>query len=186
MDKQLNMPALLIQIFPFQILQVLSALPVSNKTMLLESKVYNVVERWSSNILAIENHDCLPISNNNLITEVKKVKSSDTSDSENDSSVSHYLEESCTSSIIASDAEDSAIMNGKGNSIASLRSDEEGCDVVDLQNKSKQDELMNVAHTLLTKWKNLKVSFGIQFYFNYIKKYCSCSLCIIGSVVWSI
>lgn len=123
-----------------------------------------MVERWSSHILAIENHDCLQTSNKNLITEVKKVKSCDTSDSENESSVSQYLEEGCVNSVIASDAEDSTIVNGKGNSNAPLRSDEEGCDAVDLQNKSKQTELMNLAHTLLATWKNLKVSFNVQCY----------------------
>ncbi|KAG8181931.1 hypothetical protein JTE90_000042 [Oedothorax gibbosus] len=143
-----------------KVLQVLSFLPVSNKEMLLESKVYYVVERWSSNVLTPENQDDVQMSNDkNLLKEVKKVKSSDTSDSENDSSASQYLEESSVNNSIVSDVEDTSITNGKGDTSTSFRSDEEGSGCV--KSKSKQEDLMKKAQTLLETWNDLKEDFKI-------------------------
>ncbi|GFS70950.1 histone-lysine N-methyltransferase SETD2 [Nephila pilipes] len=168
-----------------KILQVLSFLPVPNKTMLLESKVYNVVERWASNILAVEPQGDLQISNEKNFTSIsKKLKTSDTSDSETDGIVSqsesvfnvavsrqdgkimssvnasdlnHYLEEGSVSSTITSDVEE----NNSGR-IAEVisRSDEESGDATDL-NKFNNTELSNFANNLLSSWKDLKEDFRI-------------------------
>ncbi|CAL1261725.1 unnamed protein product [Larinioides sclopetarius] len=173
-----------------KILQVLSFLPVPNKTMLLESKVYYVVERWASNIHANELHGDLRNSNEissekNYISVTKKLKTSDTSDSETDATVfqssesiydtktscqdeksnmdsgigtdvSQYIEEGSINSIITSDAEESSAVNGITTSDGVSRSDEESSDAADT-NKVNNSEIGNFAHNLLSSWKDLKV-----------------------------
>ncbi|GFQ81316.1 histone-lysine N-methyltransferase SETD2 [Trichonephila clavata] len=170
-----------------KILQVLSFLPVPNKTMLLESKVYNVVERWASNILATESHGDLQnlneISNEkNFSSIMKKMKASDTSDSETDGIVSQsesinvttsrqdevstnrshgfvvnqYLEDGSVSSTITSDIEE----NGGRIPDVLSRSDEESGDATDL-NKCNDSELSIFANNLLLCWKDLKEDFRI-------------------------
>ncbi|GFU75161.1 histone-lysine N-methyltransferase SETD2 [Trichonephila clavipes] len=151
--------------------------------MLLESKVYFVVERWASNILANESHGDLQnlneISNEKNFTSImKKMKTSDTSDSETDGTVSQsesilnvttsrqdemnanrihgsvvnqYLEEVCVSSTITSDVEE----NGGRIPDVLSRSDEESGDATDL-NKFSDTEISIIANNLLSSWKDLK------------------------------
>ncbi|GBL87422.1 Histone-lysine N-methyltransferase SETD2 [Araneus ventricosus] len=177
-----------------KILQVLSFLPVPNKTLLLESKVYNVVERWASNIHANEPLGDLQNSNEissekNYTSVTKKLKTSDTSDSETDATVfqssesiyeaktscqdeksnmdsgigtdmSQYIEEGSINSIITSDPEESSAVNGITTAYVVSRSDEESSDAADT-NKVNNSEIVNIAHNLLSSWKDLKEDFRI-------------------------
>ncbi|XP_055926838.1 histone-lysine N-methyltransferase SETD2-like isoform X2 [Argiope bruennichi] len=177
-----------------KILQVLSILPVPNKTMLLESKVYNIVERWASDIHANELHGDLQnsteiSSEENYTSVAKKLKTSDTSDSETDavifqasesvygartlirdekinmdcgisSDMSQYIEEGSVNSIINSDNEESSAINGNTTADVILRSDEESSDTADM-NKMNNSEIVNFAHNLLSSWKDLKEDFRI-------------------------
>ncbi|GIY83487.1 hypothetical protein CDAR_221441 [Caerostris darwini] len=170
-----------------KILQVLSFLPVPNKTMLLESKVYNVVERWASSILVNEQpHVYLPNSNEiayekNFASLTKKVKSSDISDNEADTEslskestlcqnekimdqnihteILQYLEEGSLNSGITSDPEENSAAADKITDVIS-RSDEESGDTMDL-NKLNNVDIFSVANNLLSSWKSLKEDFRI-------------------------
>ncbi|GIX75835.1 histone-lysine N-methyltransferase SETD2, partial [Caerostris extrusa] len=126
----------------------LSFLPVPNKTMLLESKVYNVVERWASSILVNEQpHVYLP--NSNEIAYEKNFASL----------TKKYLEEGSLNSGITSDPEENSAVADKITDVIS-RSDEESGDTMDL-NKLNNVDIFSVANNLLSSWKSLKEDFRI-------------------------
>ncbi|XP_015921891.1 histone-lysine N-methyltransferase SETD2 isoform X2 [Parasteatoda tepidariorum] len=127
--------------FKNKILQVLSSLPVPNKTMLLESKVYSIVERWASvhcKLLPSE------VTEQSFNCDKKFKKSCDTSDSDTP---------------ITSENEENSLMNG--NSENACRSDEESRDLPEEVNPKSSSEISVFANKLLSSWKELKEDFRI-------------------------
>ncbi|XP_054709300.1 histone-lysine N-methyltransferase SETD2-like [Uloborus diversus] len=170
-----------------KILQVLSLLPISNKTMLLDSKVLSVVEKWLQECSGKSDVPSL-----NVISEepseplVKKIKMVDFSDSETDSSGSQSAIDNPTEIVIDNEvgsetsisetldvvnsetsietvdtAQDPSNMKSEVESKLDLKDDIQNSLKPSDQESVLKSSISNLAQELLTNWKNLKAMFRI-------------------------
>ncbi|GFX81565.1 histone-lysine N-methyltransferase SETD2 [Trichonephila clavipes] len=158
-----------------KILQVLALLPVSNKTMLLDSKVMNVVEKWvkeySDKHVDADNKTSLT---SDEISEplCKKLKNVEFSDSETDSTGSHSAVEilSENSSAVTENNFKAEMLPSENLSSEPLSENKSPDDSQDTKiEDNKEDDphitlktdICSKAVDLLNNWKNLKEVFRI-------------------------
>ncbi|GFT66795.1 histone-lysine N-methyltransferase SETD2 [Nephila pilipes] len=160
-----------------KILQVLALLPVSNKTMLLDSKVMNVVEKWVKEYSDKQNDASINASLTSPTHEsseplCKKLKIVEFSDSETDSTGSH--------SAVDNSSENSSVTTENNFKVEMLPSENLSSEPLS-ENKSPNDsteakieenkeedphitlktDICSKAVDLLKNWKNLKEVFRI-------------------------
>ncbi|XP_055933527.1 histone-lysine N-methyltransferase SETD2-like isoform X2 [Argiope bruennichi] len=161
-----------------KILQVLALLPVSNKTMLLDSKVMNIVEKWVKEFAADKQEDSdikelqsslTSLSDENSEPVCKKLKNVEISDSETDSNGSNNTNENASESSILNENFKTEILKSE------MSPSEPAADVKspsDFQNSKiepKEDDpqyelkksILSKGVDLLNNWKNLKEVFRI-------------------------
>ncbi|XP_035204823.1 histone-lysine N-methyltransferase SETD2-like, partial [Stegodyphus dumicola] len=157
-----------------KILQVLALLPISNKTMLRDSKVMSVVEKWlqecsgsRSNVSAISSDSSAlnPATEENSEPLSKKLKV-DFSDCETDSSGSQKVDDnpsentpSIIENVVSPDGETQSEPSKENNSTDVQQIE---CTVSeDDQSSGLKMNISNMATELLSNWKNLKELFRI-------------------------
>lgn len=164
-----------------QILQVLSLLPITNKTMLLDSKVMSIVEKWHMESLAksdIRNELRSVKSSPNIAPDdtvdlaQKKLKITEFSDSETDSTSSHTVADANneTSIAIESQSKINVIVDGTQSEVPkdNLDSEKESVSVHGAPDNNFKQTIVDVASGLLSNWKNLKVIiFYVPFLINF-------------------
>lgn len=160
-----------------QILQVLSLLPITNKTMLLDSKVMSIVEKWHVECLSksdIQSELCSIKSSPNIASDdtadltSKKFKITEFSDSETDSTSSHTVADTNneTSIAVESQSKTNVVVDGAQSEIPkdNLDSEKESMAVHGAPDNNLKQTIVDVAFGLLSNWKNLKVvTFYIPF-----------------------
>ncbi|GIY58904.1 histone-lysine N-methyltransferase SETD2 [Caerostris darwini] len=156
-----------------KILQVLTLLPVSNKTMLLDSKVMSVVEKWVeefSNKPMETNKPSEQQSDENPQPLIKKFKNIEFSDSETDSSGSHNTNDNISeNSSVAIENNFKEMLTSEISSSEPLIENKSPNDSQDTKVEIKKDDPnLNLKTSIFTKgaellnnWKNLKEVFRI-------------------------
>ncbi|XP_018317830.1 uncharacterized protein Set2 isoform X5 [Mycetomoellerius zeteki] len=126
------------QQFRLDVLKTLNTLPIPNKTMLMDSKIYGVVERWAKKLYLSPNTDS-PEDD-----QIKSKTSCEELNSNSDSSEKKSLEERLND-----------IPDKSNNNI-------ESCLAVVSEVKSENTDLIpDLASSLLAEWSNLKEVFRI-------------------------
>ncbi|XP_034945207.1 probable histone-lysine N-methyltransferase CG1716 isoform X2 [Chelonus insularis] len=144
------------QSFKLELLKALNTLPIPNKTMLMDSKVYNVVEKWSKSCLLHDNPNKVcetqPEEDVNTVKTIKKENESTVSTPK----ISEEVESNCDSndntSISCADVDFNRISEQK----KSQETTNDNSDSVNIELN-----IQELASNLLNNWSNLKEVFRI-------------------------
>ncbi|XP_015186803.1 PREDICTED: probable histone-lysine N-methyltransferase CG1716 [Polistes dominula] len=124
------------QLFRLEILKTLNTLPIPNKTMLMDSKIYGVVEKWANRLY---------------------LSASDESPEDDQSKVKRLPEENNT---CFNDAGTKKIIDNLNNIPSENRVENSGLNEIKSES-TDQSLIPELASTLLSEWSNLKEVFRI-------------------------